>query len=263
MAVVTLLTDFGSRDHFAAAMKGVMLGIDPGLTLVDVTHDIPRGDVRAGAFTLAQCCFLFPPGTVHLAVVDPGVGGGRKALAVAAGGHRFVAPDNGILTPVFESCADFEAHEIAPGRAGRYFRQPVSATFHGRDVFAPVAAWLCRGVPLEQLGPPLRDPVQLPSPQALPARDGRGAFIQGAVLAVDRFGNLVTNLRPSDVATPCEIEVGGRVIRALRQTYAEGAPGEVFAVQGSAGYVEIVMRDGSAAEALQLTAGAPVRCNLS
>ena len=252
MAMATLMTDFGLRDHFVAAMKGVMLSINPELTLLDIAHEIPRGDIHSGAFTLGQCCFYFPPGTIHLAVVDPGVGSNRKALAVEAGGHFFVAPDNGLLTHVFEARGDFIAHEI---RAEQYFLKPVSATFHGRDIFAPVAAWISRGTQLSQLGPPLPDPIRLPFPKS--HRDGDRS-IQGTVLAVDHFGNLITNLKPSDVSRAFKIVAGGREIHTLRQTYAEGTPDEIFAVVGSAGYLEIVMRDGSAAETLRLEVGASV-----
>ena len=252
MTAVTLMTDFGLRDHFVAAMKGVMLNITPELTLTDITHEIPRGDIHSGAFTLGQCCFYFPSGTIHLAVVDPGVGSNRKALAVEAGGHLFVAHDNGLLTHVFEARGDFTAYEIT---AEQYFLKPVSATFHGRDIFAPVAAWISRGVPLSQLGPPLPEPIRLPFPKSQRYGDYR---IQGSVLAVDHFGNLITNLKSSDLPRAFKIVAGERGIHTLRQTYADGAPGEIFVVAGSVGYLEIVMRDGSAAETLRLEVGASV-----
>lgn len=251
--LVTLLTDFGQRDHFVAAMKGVMLSLNADLTLVDITHMIPPQDVFGAAYTLGQAWQLFPPKTVHLAVVDPGVGTARKALAVSAGGHFFVAPDNGILSFVMEAQEDFVAREIT---AEHYFRKPVSTTFHGRDVFAPIAAWISRGIPLEQLGPVIKDPVRIKLPAARKVREG---LIQAAVLSVDQFGNLITNLRPSDVPPKSRIILAGqREITSFRKTYSEGAPGEVFVVPGSTGYLEITLNGGSAAALLDLKTGAPI-----
>ncbi len=251
--IVTLLTDFGLLDHFAAAVKGVMLGINPELTLVDISHGVTPQDIFGGAFTLGQAWPLFPPKTVHFAVVDPGVGGARKALAASAGGHFFVAPDNGILSWVMEAQADFVAFEIT---AEHYFRKPVSATFHGRDIFAPIAAWISRGIPLEQLGPALTDPVCLKIPVPQKVREG---VVRGAILAVDRFGNLVTNLKPSDVPPFSKIVLSSqREVTVFHKAYGEGKPGEIFGVPGSTGYLEIAIKDGSAASLLNLKTGAPI-----
>ncbi len=250
--VVTLLTDFGLHDYYVAAMKGVMLGLNPNLTLVDISHLIPPQDIFTGAFTLSESCFCFPQGTIHLAVVDPGVGAVRKALAVSAGGHFFVAPDNGILTYVLESNPSFEAHEIV---ADHYFRKPVSTTFHGRDIFAPMAAWISRGIPLNQIGPVLPDPVRLQIPTPKLVKEG---LIQGCILAVDRFGNLTTNVKLKEVTRPFKILAGQREITSLHKTYREGKPGEVFIVPGSAGYLEIAVKEGSAAAALHLKSGAAI-----
>ncbi len=251
--VVTLLTDFGLRDHFVGAMKGVILSLNPELTLVDISHLVPPQDVFGAAFTLGQTWAYFPPWTIHVAVVDPGVGTPRKALAARAGGHYFVAPDNGILTYVMEAQADFASFEIT---ADHYFNKPVSDTFHGRDIFAPVAAWISRGVALDQLGPAVTDPVRLKMPAARKVREG---LIQGAILAVDQFGNLITNLKPADVPPASRIILAGqREITSFRKTYAEGKPGELFVVTGSTGYLEITLRDGSAAALLDLKAGAPI-----
>ena len=251
--LVTLLTDFGLRDQFVAAMKGIMLSLNPDLTFVDITHLIPPQDIFGGAFVLGQAWSCFPPWTIHLAVVDPGVGTARRALAVAAGGHYFVAPDNGILTWVMESQEEFTAYELT---ADHYFHKPVSATFHGRDVFAPVAAWLSRGVPLQQLGPVVQDPVRLKIPAPRKVREG---LIQAAVLAVDQFGNLITNLKPPDVPPSSRIILANqREVTSFRNTYGEGSPGEVFVVPGSTGYLEITLKDGSAAALLDLKSGAPV-----
>jgi S-adenosyl-L-methionine hydrolase (adenosine-forming) len=262
--IITLLTDFGLQDHFVAAMKGVILALNPDLTLVDISHLIPPHDIRSGAFTLGQAYSCFPPNTVHLAIVDPGVGTARKAMALSAGGQFFVAPDNGILSYVMKDQEVFEAVEIT---AEHYFRKPVSPTFHGRDVFAPIAAYISRDVALRQLGPELPDPVRLQMPVPAKVKEN---LIQGAVLAVDKFGNAITNLTPRelpgiDAASPRAFRMlaGQREITSSRKTYGEGQSGEIFVVLGSAGYFEIAMRDGSAASALSLKSGAPIGVVLS
>ena len=252
MPIATLLTDFGLRDHFVASMKGVMLSLNPELTLVDISHLVPPQDIFAGAFTLGQAWSLFPQKTVHLAVVDPGVGTARKAMAAFSGGHYFVAPDNGILTCVMDR-EDFAAYEIT---ADHYFRKPVSATFHGRDIFAPIAAWLSKGIQIEQLGPALRDPARLKIPAVRKVREG---LIQGAILAADQFGNLITNLLPADLPPASKIILPGqREVTSFRCAYSDGAPGEVFMITGSTGYLEIALKNGSAAALLNLKPGTPV-----
>ena len=255
--IVTLLTDFGLRDHFVAAMKGAMLGINPELRFTDISHLVPPQDVFSGAFTLGQACFYFPRGTIHLAVVDPGVGTERKPIAVSAGGHFFVAPDNGLLTYVLESQGDWAAYEVI---AEDYFLKPLSATFHGRDIFAPVAAWLSRGISLQQLGPALPDPVRLKIP---PLEKVRDAQIRGCVLAVDHFGNLITNLKPENLPSSGKILAGRREVAAIHKTYAEGKTGEVFIIPGSTGYLEIAVKEGSAASLLNLKSGDPITVILS
>jgi S-adenosylmethionine hydrolase len=250
--IITLLTDFGLRDHFVAVMKGVMLSLNPDLTLVDVSHLIPPQDVFSGAFTLGQAYSWYPPGAIHLAVVDPGVGTERRALAVSAGGHFFVAPDNGLLTYVLRDQETFVAYEIT---AEHYFRKPVSPTFHGRDVFAPIAAWISRDIPLHQLGPAVEDPVRLKIPAPVRVQD---ALIQASILAVDQFGNLITNLMPAEVPNTSRILAGKREITSFRATYGEGLPDEVFVVPGSTGYLEISVKGGSAASVLNLKSGAQI-----
>jgi S-adenosylmethionine hydrolase len=257
MAIVTLLSDFGLRDYFVGSMKGVLLSLSPDLTLVDISHQIPPQDIFTGAFTLGQAYSCFPLGTIHLAVVDPGVGTARKGLVAFSGGQYFVAPDNGLLTYIMETSEDFAAYEIA---ADHYYRKPVSTTFHGRDVFAPIAAWLSRGVPIHQIGPALSSPVRLQLPALKRVRD---ALIQGVILAVDQFGNLITNLKPTDVPGPFKMLAGQKEIANMRQTYGEAAPGEIFVIPGSAGYLEISMKSGSAAAALNLKAGVPIGVVLS
>jgi S-adenosyl-L-methionine hydrolase (adenosine-forming) len=251
MAIITLLTDFGLQDSFVGALKGVMLSVNPDLTLVDISHLVPPQDVFTGAFILGQACFCFPPNSVHLAVVDPGVGTPRKALAVSAGGHFFVAPDNGILTYALAG-QDFKVFEIT---ADHYFRKPVSSTFHGRDIFAPIAAWITRGIPLPKLGTALENPVRLKLPAPMRVKE---SLIQGCILAVDRFGNLITNLMPANLPQSYKILAGQKEITSRRKTYGEGMPGEIFLVPGSAGYLEIAVKDGSAASALNLKSGVPI-----
>jgi S-adenosylmethionine hydrolase len=255
--VVTLLTDFGLQDHFVAAMKGVMLSVNPDLRFVDISNLIPPQDVFTGAFTLRQACFCFPPGTIHLAVVDPGVGTARKAIAVSSKGHFFVAPDNGLLTYVIESREDCAVYEIT---AEHYFLKPVSSTFHGRDIFAPITAWISRGIPLHQLGPVVQDPVRLKIPSITKVRD---TLIQGAILSVDRFGNLITNLKPEDVPGFVKILAGQREITGIYEAYGQGKTGEIFVVPGSTGFLEIAVKDGSAASLLNIKGGTPIGVVLS
>ena len=259
MRIITLLTDFGLQDNYVGSMKGVMLALNPDLQLVDITHMVPPHDISAGAFTLGQAAPCFPLGTIHLAVVDPGVGTARKAIIASAGGHYFVAPDNGLLSYVIDAADEFSAYEIT---ADHYFRKPVSSTFHGRDVFAPAAAWLSKDIPLKQFGPRVEDPVRLKLPIPVKVRE---ALLQAAILAVDQFGNLITNLKPQDVPAyddhdtrACKVLAGKREISQFRRTFGEGKPGELFLVPGSSGYLEIVVREGSAASDLGLKSGSPI-----
>jgi hypothetical protein len=251
--VITLLTDFGLEDAYVGVVKGVLLGINPRARLVDLTHVVPPQDVRRAALLLEGAWRFFPRGTVHLAVVDPGVGGARRPIAVAAGGHYFVGPDNGLLG----FCFDLPGARGVLLTAARYHRHPVSRTFHGRDVFGPVAAHCSRGVRLAALGPPVRDPVRL----AWPAPRRRGRRVVGEVLLVDRFGNLLTNLRASDLAGPPDrgvLTVGGVRIRGLAGTYAERPRGALGTSIDSSGRVEVFEREGSARRRLGIGPGAPV-----
>jgi S-adenosyl-L-methionine hydrolase (adenosine-forming) len=257
--IVTLLTDFGTADYFVAAMKGVILGRAPGAAIVDVTHEVPPQQVEDAAFTLLAAYRAFPAGTVHVAVVDPGVGSARRAVVVDAGGHRFVGPDNGLFGWVIEREGGARVFHVT---RGEHFRRPVSATFHGRDVFAPVAAALASGVLPDELGPEIRDFVRLPSLR--PRRHDDGS-LEARVLHVDRFGNVVTGFTADDLppdfgASPFRIVAGEGEIRTLRRFYAEpGAEsGEPFAIWGSAGFLELVSFRGSAAERLGLRRGDPV-----
>ncbi len=250
MPRLTLLTDFGTADGYVAAMKGVIASICPEAVVEDASHDVRPGDIEAGAWALWRYWRLYPPGTVHVAVVDPGVGSARRALAVHADERWLVAPDNGVLTRVLEEAATWTAVAVTERR---YLREPVSRTFHGRDVFAPAAAHLAAGVALEALGPRVDDPVRLALPRLTITPEG----VTGAVVHVDRFGNLVTNI-PETWTSAGRVVVGGRDLGAVRRTYAEVAPGEALALVGSAGLLEISVRDGSAAAVLGLGRGADV-----
>jgi S-adenosylmethionine hydrolase len=254
--IVTLTTDFGLRDAYVAEMKGVMLGIARAsgdvLQLVDVTHDVERHDITEGALAVEAAAPFFPSGTVHLAVVDPGVGTARRGLAVAAAGHLLVGPDNGLFTP-FLADAGWRAFEIAEPD----YRLPrVSRTFHGRDLFAPAAAHLALGLDPGRLGPAVQDPVLLAWPEV---RAVAGA-VAGAVVHTDRFGNLITSIHARSLE-PLDgtvlIRVGGHQV-PLAGTYADLQVGRPGALVGSAGRLEIAVREGSAAALLRARRGTPV-----
>jgi S-adenosylmethionine hydrolase len=251
MPIVTLLTDFGTTDSYVAEMKGILLAGCPGARLVDVTHAVPPGDVRSGAYLLGRAWPRFPGGTLHLAVVDPGVGTERAALAFTAHGHWFVGPDNGLFTQVFHD-AEVEAVTL-PVPAG------AAPTFHGRDVFAPAAAALARGEPLQSLGEPLATmPVRLSYTE--PRYEGKS--VVGEILYVDRFGTLVTNLTTELVPPYAVLEVEGLEIGPLRRTFGDVPTGGLLAYVGSGGAVEIAVRDGSAARRLGLGVGGRIRARL-
>ena len=249
--IITLTTDFGTRDSYVSEMKGVILSLVTDVQLVDVTHDVEPQQVAEAALALEAATAAFPVGTVHLAVVDPGVGTDRRGLVVAAGGHFFVGPDNGLFTPTLRH-ADWHASE------SEYRRPVVSRTFHGRDIFAPAAAHLARGVAPERFGPAVDDPVRLPWPEA---REG-GEGVGGTVIHIDRFGNLVTSIEAEHIAVmladgDAAVRVAGRVL-PLVGTYADLPPGRAGALIGSRNRLEIVVRDGSAAGRLDVGRGAAV-----
>jgi hypothetical protein len=243
--VIALLTDFGLRDPYAGAMKGAILSTCPGATLVDVTHEVPAHDVAAGALALDAAFRHFPAGTVFVAVVDPGVGSDRRPIAARAGQWLFVAPDNGLLTHVLDADPSARVHVIAD--AG-LFRAPTSPVFHGRDLFGPVAARLACGLPLEQVGPAVADPVRL----ELPPKTRTAGGWSGAVLHADRFGNLTTNILERDVAAlaagaldALEVLLGAEVLPLVR-SYSDVPPGRPCALVGSSGRLEIAVREGRA-----------------
>lgn len=255
--IITLLTDFGMEDGYVASMKGVILGICPGASLVDVSHEIPPQDVRAGAYVLSTAYSHFPGGTVHLAVVDPGVGSGRRALAVKAAGQYFVGPDNGLFALVLRECSGWSARSL---ENSAYWRPEVSTTFHGRDVFAPVAAHLAAGLAMEALGPPAE--VLLPPWNAVSRKGNR---FEGEVLHIDRFGNIISNVKKEEmrgVAAAGELTVmlGEHRIHRFVDTYAQVEPGRLLLLYGSAGYLEVAMNQGSAAAALGVRSGDRLEC---
>jgi S-adenosylmethionine hydrolase len=251
--IITLLTDFGTRDPYVAAMKGVILSLHPDTVLVDLTHEVPPQDIVAGAFLLAGATPYFPPGTIHLAVVDPGVGTQRRALAARAMSQFWVGPDNGLFHLVFRECVTVD---IVSLEDPQYFRESVSNTFHGRDIFAPVAAHLSRGTPLNAFGPPITDPAVLSWPQPVFTQE---AF-RGEIVYVDGFGNLVSNIRGSELMTwlgeeSYVIILGSLTIKNLSRTYGDVVSGQSLALVGSHGYLEIACAQGNAARKLGVGKG--------
>jgi S-adenosyl-L-methionine hydrolase (adenosine-forming) len=253
--VIAFLTDFGTRDHYAGAMKGVALGICPDATLVDISHDVPPHDVVAGALELAASYRYFPAATVFLVVVDPGVGSTRRGIAAEAGEYKFVAPDNGVLTGVFDEHPPKRVVELSERR---YARPTVSRTFEGRDRFAPAAAWLAKGIELTALGRPAGNVHRLAL--ARPVVDS--SRIDGEVQRIDRFGNLITNIDRKTfdqlAKGALEIAVGGHIVSRVVSTYSDAAPGEVCALFGGSDHLEIAANGSSAARELGLERGVPV-----
>ncbi len=254
MSIITLLTDFGAQDYFVAAMKGVILSKNPHAQIVDISHDIPPQDIESAAFNLLACYRNFPTGSVHVAVVDPGVGSDRRALIVDCADQFFVGPDNGLFSWICEREGQWRAVN-ATNR--RFFHHPVSNTFHGRDIFAPVATRLSLGGELSEFGPFVKDIVRL---EALEPTSIDEYTIQGRVIHIDRFGNCVTNLtkerlRSSGPATAWRIVIGGQEINSFHSFFAEADSGEIFCTSGSAGFLEISVRNSSAAQLLKIERG--------
>jgi len=261
VSIITLTTDFGLADGYVGTMKGVILGIDPTATIVDISHEIAPQDVRAAAYTLYTTYPYFPQGTIHLVVVDPGVGSERRAIALRTPQATFVAPDNGVLSYVV---ADERVEEIVHLNNSRYRLSPMSRTFHGRDIFAPAAAHLARGIRLAELGQTLTEIITFPLPQRwakvsdrAPSPDGT---IVGQIIHVDRFGNLITSIMSKDLVDhPLLREViittKGQSIRGIASNYAEGMPGKLLALIGSSDHLEIAVSGGSASQTLAAKVG--------
>ncbi len=262
--IITLTTDFGLNDHFVGTIKGVILNVVPDVEIVDISHSVQAFDVLDGALTIAQSYSYFPSGTVHLVVVDPGVGTARRPILVTSDRHHFVAPDNGVLSLIYGKEERLHIRHIT---AEHYYLQPVSKTFHARDIFSPVAAWLAKGVDPEKFGDEITDFVRFnaPKPKAID-----GNTLRGVVLRVDRFGNLVTNITPEDAPmlfasepAPFKIRIGKHEVIQIHSNYSEGAPGEVFGILGSMGYLEIATDRGSAAKIVGTGKGTEVLISLA
>ena len=256
--IVTFTTDFGLNDPFVGVMHGVVLNIHP-TTIVDVCHAVASYDILDGAWTIAQAYRFFPSGTVHVVVVDPGVGSRRRPIIAETKDYIFVAPDNGVLSLVEAREPKFVVRHIT---VERYFLQPVSQTFHGRDIFAPVAGWLSKGVAPSEFGPETSDYIRLPLPQV--EHIGQNS-LRGVVLKVDKFGNLITNIGESDAPAlfcgtgpEASILIAGLTITRTYRSYAQGEGDELFAIVGSSGYLEIAANQASAAEKLAAGPGTPV-----
>ena len=254
--VIALLTDFGTADHYAGTMKGVILGICPDVTLVDITHDIPPHDVMAGALELAAAYRYFPAGTIFVAVVDPGVGSARRGVAADTGDYRFVAPDNGVLTQVLREAP---AKKIVELTERRYARPTVSRTFEGRDRFAPAAAWIAKGTQFAALGRPVAEIHKL----EIPVPEATADSVRGVIVRVDRFGNLVTNIDRKTVerlgqSSSITIDAAGQRISRLVPTYSELPAAGVGALFGSTDHLELAAPSSSAADRLGLGRGAVV-----
>ncbi|MGO9088719.1 MAG: S-adenosyl-l-methionine hydroxide adenosyltransferase family protein [Candidatus Sulfotelmatobacter sp.] len=257
--IITLTTDFGINDHFVGAMKGVILDIVPEAAIVDISHAVQAFDVLDGALAISQAYAYFPNGTIHVVVVDPGVGTERRPILASSDGYHFVAPDNGVLSMVY---AREERVHVRHITAEHYFRQPVSSTFHARDVFAPVAAYLAKMVDSHKFGDEIEDYVRFAAPKPKAVSENR---LRGVVLKVDRFGNLITNVTPDDAPAlfagqpgTFKIVVGKSEITTIRGAYAEGAAGEVFGVLGSMGYLEIAANRAPATQITGASKGSEV-----
>jgi S-adenosylmethionine hydrolase len=263
--LITLTTDFGAKDPFVGIMKGVILGIEPRVRMVDLTHEIAPQNVSEAALAVGTAYRYFPPWTIHLAVVDPGVGSARRPLLVVTDQHYFLAPDNGLLSLVFEREESVHVRHVT---AEHYFLQPMSATFHARDLFAPVAGWLARGIDISVFGEEVEDYVRLDLPH--PRRVGK-EILEGQVLSIDRFGNATTNITWGDLEPflagraekDCLVVLKGEQIAGLSRFYAEREEGGLGAVLGSAGYLEIFAYRGNAAERWGIRPGDEVAVLLS
>lgn len=258
-AIITLTTDFGTADPYVGAVKGVILNVNPDAVIHDISHDVTPFDILDGAFTISQAYRYYPPRTIHLVVVDPGVGTARRPILAIGEQHYFIAPDNGVLSLVFEQQERLSVRQI---EAEHYFLSPVSNTFHARDIFAPVAGWFSKAQEPQNFGPEITDFVRLapPKPKVLNEK-----LIKGIVLKVDTFGNIITNLTPKDVpqlfADPPQtfkIVVGKQEVTKISQTYTEGGANEVFGILGSTGFLELATSRGFAARLLGVQRGAEI-----
>jgi S-adenosylmethionine hydrolase len=261
--IVTFTSDFGAREQYVGAVKGVILSSCPNAVIVDISHEIGAHDLIEAAFVLANAYAFYPPRTIHLVVVDPTVGSSRRPIVAVCDAGVFVAPDNGVLSLVYAK----EPVRVLAIEAEHYFRKPVSPTFHGRDVFAPVAGALGRGIDPDTFGPVITDYVRFALP---PLRKAGEKTLEGVVLHIDKFGNVITNITPGDLsrnagagAKPGVFKVGGKVISAHRRYFSESNADELFSVVGSSGYFEISAFRKSAARLLEAKRGAKVELEIA
>jgi len=257
-AIITLTTDYGTNDHLVGTLKGVILKINPDVTIVDITHNVTPFDLLDGALAIGAAYSYFPPKTVHMVVVDPGVGTERSPLLVSAGNQYFVAPDNGVLSVIYER--EPEGLVVRNANAEHYYLQPVSKTFHGRDIFAPVAAWLTKGWQTSGMGDEIEDYKRF----ALPRPKEADGVVKGVILRTDAFGNLVTNFRQEDLPEGAvqdgaiKLQAGTQAVSKFVETFAQGNGTEPFAYIGSSGFLEIGVNKGNAARTLSLNRGAAI-----
>jgi len=264
MSIITLTTDFGVRDHLVGSMKGVILGINPQVTIVDISHEIAPHDVREAAYVIRAAYRDFPKGTIHVVVVDPGVGSARRPLLVTGQSGAFLAPDNGVLSAVWREDGPTRTIHLAETR---YFRPSQGSTFHGRDIFAPVAAWLSTGIPPERFGTEVQATVVLPAVTPLV----KGQTIHGQVEYVDRFGNLITNitdvhlaaLAPAASRRRLQVQVKAHTIDGLAEYYGQVVQGQAGALINHAGALELFVYQGNAQDALQVERGDTVRVSVN
>jgi S-adenosyl-L-methionine hydrolase (adenosine-forming) len=259
--IITLTTDYGTNDHLVGVLKGVILTINPEVNIVDITHSVLAHDILDGALTISQAYKYFPSKTIHVVVVDPGVGTTRRPILVAGDTHYFVAPDNGVLSAIYDQSESLYVWNVL---SEHYFRQPVSNTFHGRDIFAPVAAWLSKSWATASFGEEITDFVRF----AIPKPKTAGNTVKGIVLRTDNFGNLITNLRAEDVPAlvapdaKFTIRVGNATVKKIIPTFAQGTAAEPFAIIGSSGYIEICVNKGNAAKTIGAGRGGEVTVEL-
>jgi S-adenosylmethionine hydrolase len=257
--IITLTTDFGLSDHFVGVMKGVIFGIAPAAQVIDISHGVQPFQIADGAFTIAQAYRYFPKKTIHVVVVDPGVGSARRPLLAEMAGQYFIAPDNGVLSMIFAR----EKAKVRHITGEHYFLHPLSRTFHGRDVFSPVAAHLAEGVTPAQFGKRIEDYLRASFDK--PTQTGKRSWL-GTILKADHFGNLATNFDidqfPSIRTRAFSLKIGSQTIARLALTFSECAPGELFVLVGSSGYLEIAEGQGSAEKALGCSGGSPVELTI-
>jgi S-adenosylmethionine hydrolase len=254
---ITLTTDYGTSDHLVGTMKGAILKILPEAQIVDICNHVKSCDILDGALTIGQAWKYFPPKTIHVVVVDPGVGTQRRPILVSAGMQYFIAPDNGVLSMIYEKAEDLTVRHVT---AEHYFLTPLSNTFHGRDIFAPVAAWLAKTGQPSSFGDEVTDFVRF----TLPKPKSADGAVRGVVLKIDNFGNLLTNFSPDHVPQlftgdgKFKMTVGGKEVSKVLQNYSQGQPNEAFVILGSSGLLEVAMNRGNAAHTLGVQRGAEV-----